>query len=229
MALGPYYQHDAGVVPYDRALALQKRLVEARKTGRLDADIVIWLEHPPVFTLGLRGGLENLLVTAAFLRDRGVSVVATRRGGNITYHGPGQLVAYPIVHLGKAGMDVPGYVTLLETVMLRVAAEYGVVAERSSLNRGIFKQQRKLGSVGIAVRGGITYHGFALNAALDLGPFDWINPCGLTGIRMASIASISGSLLDMQAVRRTAMRHFAEAFGGSPVDLSWNELQKRIE
>lgn len=178
---------DLPMLDYRTAWDLQVRLVAARKGGIIGSDVLILLEHEPVFTLGRRGGRENLTVSEAFLEEAGVCVLHVERGGNITFHGPGQLVGYPILDLQAAGLSVTGYVERLEEVMIRTAAEWGVVAERNSLNRGVWAGGRKLGSVGIAIRRGISFHGFAFNVKPSLKPFGWINPCGLKGIEMTSL------------------------------------------
>lgn len=179
---------DMGRAIYGPVRELQSALVERRKQGRLQDDVVLFLEHEPVFTLGRRGVTDNLLVTPEFLYRAGIPAVHVERGGDVTYHGPGQLVVYPIVHLTEARLKVLEFVEKLEEVMILTASDLGVEAVRDSRNRGVWVGDRKLGSVGIAVRGGVSFHGLALNVDLDLAPFSWINPCGLQGVRMTSLA-----------------------------------------
>jgi len=176
-----------GPQPYMSVLNLQHRLVDARHKGVIENDVILLLQHQPVFTLGHNGGRENLGVTDDFLRQQGIPVVEAERGGNITYHGPGQLIAYPILNLRRRRLRVATYVFLLEEGMLRTADEVGVPAERSSRNPGVWVGEKKLGSVGIAVRHGVSYHGLALNVDLSLEPFSWIRPCGLEGVAMTSL------------------------------------------
>lgn len=193
---------DLPLLEYAVAWALQGKLVAARKSALIGADIFLLLEHPPVFTLGRRGGRENLNVSERFLEQSGIPIFHVERGGNITYHGPGQLVGYGIVDLQAAGLSVVDYVTGLEEVMIRTAAEWGVGAERNPLNRGVWVGTSKLGSIGIAVRRGIAFHGFAFNVMVSLEPFGWINPCGLKGIGVTSLARERSRELSLIEVRK---------------------------
>jgi lipoate-protein ligase B len=199
------------MIDYGEAWDLQLKLVEARHRGEVP-DLVLLLEHPPVFTLGRRGGRGHLRVPEPFLAERGVPVVHVERGGEVTYHGPGQLVGYPIVDLRANGWKVVDFVGALEEIMLGVAADFGVRAGRNALNRGVWVGMEKLGSVGIAVRRGVSFHGFALNVNTDLTPFGWINPCGLRGIGMTSLARCLGKSLCMDHVRASAKRHLQGVF-----------------
>jgi lipoate-protein ligase B len=198
---------------YTSALDLQRRLVAARHAGLMEKDVFIFLEHPPVFTLGRRGGLENLKVSPRFLERRGIPVVRTERGGDITYHGPGQLVVYPILDLGRAGLGVADYVNALEEVLILAASEWGVQAGRNRMNRGVWIGSRKLASVGIRVRRGISFHGMALNVNLRLEPFSWIRPCGLVGTRMTSLKRECAGPLHMPRVRDAIKSHMEAVFG----------------
>ncbi len=198
---------------YLQVLRLQQNLVSARAMRTLQQDIVLLLEHFPVFTLGHRGGEEHLHVSRAFLQEQGIALVETGRGGSITYHGPGQLVAYPIVDLARSGWQVTAFVRALETVMISVAGEWGLDARGDEKNRGAWVGDRKIGSIGLRLRRKISFHGLALNAALDLTPFRWITPCGLSGIRMTSIARETGETVLMDDVIRAAKHHFSGVFG----------------
>jgi lipoate-protein ligase B len=204
------------LVPYEEAQALQVDCVAARRDGRLATDLFILLEHPPVFTLGRNGGRENLTVSDDFLEQAGVAVVASERGGNITYHGPGQLVGYPVIDLQAARLGVADYVRALEEVMLRVAAAFDVAAERNARNPGIWVGPRKLGSIGLCLRRGVSFHGFALNAINGLEPFGWINPCGLTDVAMTSLKQERGQAMTMAALRRAARTAMTDVF---PIEL----------
>ncbi len=203
---------DLGRVPYDEAWALQTRLVEARTDGVLPYDLVLVLEHPPVFTLGKRGGRDNLLVPEERLSRSGITLVQAERGGNITYHGPGQLVLYPIVHLPGVGIGVVDLVDRLEEVMIRTCAGSGVQAERNPLNRGVWVGPKKIGAIGIAVRRGVSFHGMALNVDLDLTPFSWIQPCGLQGVGVTSIAAEAVTPVDIAEVKREITAHIEAVF-----------------
>lgn len=201
------------LVDYQEAWDLQVDLIAARKSGTLPEDVLVLLEHSPVFTLGRQGGRENLKVSDVFLQKSGIPLLQVERGGNITFHGPGQLVGYPIVDLRATPWGVAGYVERLEEVMLRTAAHWGVRARRNSLNHGIWIGGRKLGSLGIAVRRGIAFHGFAFNINISLEPFNWINPCGLPGIAVTSLAHELSERLSMSAVRKQLQDDIETVFG----------------
>jgi lipoate-protein ligase B len=215
---------EPGLLDYGEALRLQHHLVAARKSGALASDLLILLEHPPVFTLGRRGGRENLIVPTDFLANTGIQVIQAERGGNITYHGPGQLVAYLIRDLEAAKMGVKDFVHFLEEVMIRTAAEWGVAAERNPVNRGIWVGNSKMGSIGIAIRRGITYHGLAFNVDVSLEPFGWINPCGLPDVGVTSLKLASGRSLSMPAVRRVFKGHIQTVFGTELIALERDEV-----
>ncbi len=202
---------DLAVLPYSEALDLQYRLAaQVQSEGK--EGIVLFLEHAPVFTLGKRGGCENLTVSDDFLDKHGVTVFKTERGGNITYHGPGQLVVYPLIKLKTAGLGVADYVDCLEEVMLRTAADWGIRAERNVKNRGVWIGNDKLGSIGIAVKRGVTLHGLALNVVTDLTPFSWINPCGLTDVGIISLAEAGAADITVARVRERLATHMAAVF-----------------
>jgi lipoate-protein ligase B len=203
---------DLPLLDYGEAWQLQAKLVAARRSELLDSNIFLLLEHPSVFTLGRRGGRENLKVPEVFLEQSGIPIFHVERGGNITFHGPGQLVGYGIVDLHAAGISVIDYVTCLEEVMIRTAAHWGVRAERNPLNRGIWVGTNKLGSIGIAVRRGVTFHGFAFNVNLSLEPFSWINPCGLKGIGVTSLARELSCELPITEVRESLKDNLESIF-----------------
>lgn len=209
---------------YRQALEWQRHLVEARIAGTIDDDVVLVVEHPPVFTLGRRGGLENLVSTRDMLEQRGIEVVQVERGGNITYHGPGQLVAYPIFNLKKSGLGVAQFVSQLEQVMIDTAARWDVTARRDSKNRGVWVGGQKLGSIGISVRRGISFHGLALNVNTDLEPFGWINPCGLTGVTMTSMAQQLGQPLSMADLGKAFRTRFEAAMNRTSMSTSIEQL-----
>ena len=217
------------VIDYREARDLQCNLVAARKGKIVDSDIVLFLEHPPVFTLGRRGGQENLMVSRTFLEKSGIPVIHVERGGNITFHGPGQLIVYPIIDLREAGLTVVDYITGLEEVMIRAAADWGIVAERNSMNRGIWVGKNKLGSIGIAIRRGVCFHGFAFNVNLSLKPFGWINPCGLQGIGMTSIERELSHKVPMNRVSKSVKRHIEAVFGVELAVTTIQELQDLLK
>ena len=201
------------VTEYERVWRLQTRLAAARRNGILDRDVMLLTEHQPVFTLGRRGGLDNLMAPPACLDGAGIPVFQVERGGNITYHGPGQLVLYPIVDLLGVGLKVVDYVWNLEEVAIRTAAAWGIKAERSAVNRGVWVGASKLASVGIAVRRGISFHGIALNVSLSLEPFRWIHPCGLRGVEVTSMERELSCPVSTAEVRRTIKGEIEAVFG----------------
>jgi len=196
---------------YREALELQHRLVAARRDGRIGSDVLLLLEHPRVFTLGRRGGRENLLVSDEYLQNQSVEVVPVERGGNITYHGPGQLVAYTIFDLHAGRMGVDDFVYRLEEAMLRTARQWEISAGRNSKNRGIWVGSNKMGSIGLAIRRGVTYHGLAFNVEVDLTPFGWINPCGLQNVGVTSLQQEAGRPVTLKEAAEVFKKHFAEA------------------
>jgi lipoate-protein ligase B len=213
------------VTDYRVVWRLQTRLVAARSKGSPDRDILLLTEHSPVFTLGRRGGLENLTVPAADLERRGVPVIRVERGGDITYHGPGQLVLYPVVDLLAAGFKVVDYVWRLEEVVIRTAAAWGLSAERNPMNRGVWVGKSKLASVGIAVRQGISFHGIALNVNLSIEPFRWIHPCGLPGIGVTTMEQELVRPLSVAEVRETVKEETEGVFGVELVPQALSELE----
>ena len=212
------------MVPYPEAWDLQARLVEARVSGSLPNDVVLVLEHPAVFTLGKRGGRENLLVPEDMLARHRIPIVQVERGGNITYHAPGQLVLYPIVHLERAGIKVVDMVDRLEEVMIRTCAEWGIRAGRNALNRGVWVGLKKIGAIGIAVRRGVSFHGMALNVNIDLTPFGWIQPCGLEGIGVTSIQAECGHPVGIADVKRVMQAHIETVFQTGLAPISTEHL-----
>jgi len=211
---------------YREIWKLQTGLVDARKAGAFDQDIVFLLEHSPVFTLGRSGGKENLRVSESFLEKSGVPIVHVERGGNITYHGPGQLVGYPVINLKSLKLGVLDYVTNLEDVMIRTVADWGIAAERNSLNRGIWVGNNKIGAIGVTVRRSITFHGFALNVNVSLEPFEWIHPCGLEGICATSMETKLDTPVSFDQVKERLKHHLCEVFHIRLISKDLSEVQK---
>jgi lipoyl(octanoyl) transferase len=173
-----------GLIEYEPCWRAMQRFTEER--GALTADEIWFLEHPPVFTLGLNASRANLLAPGD------IPVLQVDRGGQVTYHGPGQLVVYPLIDLKRAGLGIRDFVTALERSVIALAARWGIVAECRRHAPGVYVAGRKLASVGVRVRRGGSYHGLALNVAMDLAPFERINPCGYQGLRMTQLASLGG-------------------------------------
>jgi lipoate-protein ligase B len=219
---------DMPLKEYRAALDLQRSLVRARQTNAIENDVVLILEHPPVFTLGRRAGVENLKASRAFLERKKIPVIPVERGGDITFHGPGQLVVYPIIDLTKAGLNILDYVTSLEEIMLRTASDWNIPAKRNSVNRGIWVSNKKLGSVGISVQRGVTFHGFALNVNLSLKPFKWIHPCGLTDIGVTSMERELSQKISVNTVRKALMHHIETLFGFNLVSIDDNNLDHLV-
>jgi len=206
--------YDPGLIDYQEALSFQERLAEGRVAGRSD-DAFILLEHPPVYTVGKSGGVENILVPREILLQEGISVYYVRRGGDITYHGPGQLVGYPIINLRENGLDVHQYVWSLEEVIIQSLADLGISGQRLSELpnfRGVWAGDEKVCAVGIQVTRGVTMHGFALNVNPNLRHFEYINPCGITGKSVTSVSKLLGHEVDMETVKEKVLRHFAQVF-----------------
>ncbi len=227
---------ELGRVEYGRALVLQERLVELRRTGAI-GDALLLLEHPPVLTLGRNAGRENIVATDAELAARGVAVHVVKRGGDVTYHGPGQLVGYPVMDLRElrvesgARMGVVDFVRRLEEVLIRVAGEFGVRAGRVAGRTGVWTApvsgsspgtppgsltaERKLAAIGVHVSRGVTSHGFALNVSTDLRDFGWIVPCGIADRAVTSLAEEAegGERLTVGGVGQATARAFGRVFG----------------
>ena len=203
---------DIPLMEYKEAREFQLEILQARRHAAIEKNVVLFLEHPSVFTLGRRGERKHLNVTEAFLKSKGVPIIHVERGGDITYHGQGQLVVYPIILLGKDGLGVKEYVTGLEEVMIRSAGDFGVKSGRDPRNRGVWVGNNKLGSIGIAIRHGISFHGFAFNVNLVLEPFTWIHPCGLQAIGVTSLENELGRKVPMVEVREVARTHMEEIF-----------------
>ncbi|HEX8255305.1 MAG TPA: lipoyl(octanoyl) transferase LipB [Thermoanaerobaculia bacterium] len=203
--------HRLHLVTYENGMKLQQKLVELRQRDAID-DQLLLLEHPPVITLGRGGKVENLLASPDILQAQGVRFFETTRGGDITYHGPGQVVGYPIVHLGEGKRDVRKYVEKLEEVLIRTVAEYGITAERVEGKRGIWVGNDKIAAIGVRIARWVTSHGWALNVSTNLEHFRLITPCGLQGSGVTSIERETGQRVAIDEVREHLARHFADIF-----------------
>jgi lipoyl(octanoyl) transferase len=241
-----------GLVPYEEALELQRALAARRQRGEV-ADVLLLVEHPPVYTRGRRSRPQELPMGAAWYEAQGIEVRDTDRGGLVTYHGPGQLVAYPIVHLGAYGDDVHGYVRGLERVMIETLGEFGVAArtiealtgvwvprspsvrDRRDENRNMYPEigpsaegaARKIGSIGLHVSRGVTTHGLAVNVNNDLQPFEWVVPCGIEGVAMTSLTRELGAEQDLGTFADALVGRYAEVFERDPVPTALAELGLR--
>lgn len=189
--------------------------------ARPDEAHLLLVEHdPPVITLGRRGGVQDIVASRQRLAELGVEVHEASRGGEVTYHGPGQLVGYPILHLDRHGRTVRGHVRNIEQVLINTLAAFGIAAHRKDSAEkltGVWVDERKIAAIGVAVRRWVSYHGFALNVNTDLTHFDLIVPCGIRDKDVTSMARELGSPRDMAAVAETLVRHFAAAYGFADV------------
>ena len=202
-----------GVVRYDDALALQRALVEERRADRVP-DLLVLLQHPAVITLGVKGdgGRANIVATAARLADLGIGVHETGRGGDVTYHGPGQIVGYPILDLRPDRCDVHRYVRDVEEVMIRVCADYGVSAGRIKGLTGAWVGAEKIGAIGVRISRWITSHGFAFNVSTNLDRFKLIVPCGISDRGVTSLEKATGVRVPLGDVEDALIRRFSETF-----------------
>jgi lipoyl(octanoyl) transferase len=227
MSMNPIVASWLGRTPYRVAWDLQKRLVDERVGGRIP-DTLLLLEHDAVLTLGRHADEAHVLARPRELHRRGIEVIRVERGGEVTYHGPGQLVAYPIIGLGDRGLMVRPLVTALEEAMIETCASLGVAAMRRDGHPGSWvagdggRPPRKIGALGLKIERGVSYHGIALNVAPDLRDFELIDPCGMPGVISTSIAEELGRTAEppTTAAVEHAARLFAEAFGraiGAPV------------
>jgi len=212
-----------GIVPYEEAREAQLRLQGERQRDAIP-DVLLLLEHTPVYTRGRRSTPEELPMGREWYEAQGIEVRDTDRGGRVTYHGPGQLVAYPIVSLRPYGDDVHEYVRRLERVMIGALAEHGVAAGPIEGLTGVWAGERKIGSIGVHVSRGVTTHGLAVNVNNDLQPFEWIVPCGIEGVAMTSLARERGAEQDLGAFAATVAQRFAEAYGRAPRAVDPDEL-----
>ncbi len=199
-----------GRLAFREGLALQESLLECRSSD--PDDVLILLEHPPVVTLGRGARTEHLLLSPETLSARGIDCIEAGRGGDVTFHGPGQLIGYPIVDLTPLGRDLHRYLRALEEVLIRTLAAFGVRAERSAGRTGVWVGGEKIASIGIGVRRWVAWHGFALNVADDLGPFDAIVPCGLRGVSMTSLEGLLGRPVPLSEAADEVIRAFSEVF-----------------
>ena len=206
---------DLGVANYEVVHDLQLRLVDEVKEGLIRDGICLLVEHPSVFTLGKNSDQKHLGVNSSFLREKNISLVRVERGGEVTYHGPGQLILYPVFHLKRGGFSVRDYVTRLEEVMLKVLSDYFLVARRDIRNPGVWINEKKIGSLGICIRRSVTFHGFSINVNVDLEPFSWITPCGLPDVIMTSMKEVLNQYVCMEQFKSSVIKNFKESFGVS--------------
>jgi lipoyl(octanoyl) transferase len=240
---------DLGLVEYGAAWELQRRVAAARKAGAIP-DVLLLCEHPHVITLGRSGNISNLRAPVEMLHQMGVSFFETNRGGDITYHGPGQLVGYPILNLAEIRRDVAWYVRSLEEAMMRATADFGIASKRVPGRTGVWvdvrggsgdendgkemkevkdvKVEEKLGAIGVHLSRWVTSHGFAYNVSTDLRYFEWIVPCGIAGKGVTSLEKLLGRRVEMKEVAPRMAAHVAEIFGLSPRASSRDALEELL-
>ena len=225
-------QVDLGLIPYAEAYALQKRIVAARKLGAIE-DVILFCEHPHVITQGRNGKREHLLASENVLRQKGVEFFETSRGGDVTYHGPGQIVAYPILNLAAIRRDVVWYVRQLEEAMIRATAEFGIAAGREAGKTGVWvgegKSSEKLGAIGVHISRWVTSHGLAYNVATDLRNFELIVPCGIADRKATSLEKLLQRGVALNEARTKLAKHLGEAFGLELKQIGRPELSDRLE
>ena len=212
-----------GAVPYREAFDLQRRLRDRRAAGELE-DLLLVLEHPPVYTKGKRSRPADLPMGEDWYRAQGIDVCETDRGGRVTYHGPGQLVAYPIMAVER----VADFVHAMEAAMISALADEGIAAAaRDTPFTGVWAGDRKIGSIGVRVREGVSMHGLAVNVDNDLQPFEWIVPCGIDHVRVTSVSRETGRANSLPCFRKRMAYRFAEAFGRRQRLVSLGRLLER--
>src|SRR5262249_17461090 len=235
---------DLGLIGFEEAYALQKRLVAARKADAI-GDVLLLCEHPHVITLGRSGKRENLLASDRVLAQKGVEFHATNRGGDITYHGPGQIVGYPVIQLAAIKRDVVWYVRMLEELMIRTCADFGITARReegktgawidpqnqeadlphrAQSSRSLQDAAEKIGAIGVDISRWVTSHGFAFNVATDLRYFDLIVPCGIAERKATSLEKALGRAVKRNEAVPKIVEHFGEVFGREPQWVTREEL-----
>ena len=225
---------NVGLVPYDWANDFQLNLVQARKAGAIP-DTLVLCEHPHVITLGRNGHRENLRASSHLLGQMNVAFHLSDRGGDITYHGPGQIVGYPILDLAEHRRDVRWYVGRLEEVMIRTTTDFGLDAKRVECQHGVWLDPQggfadeKLGALGVHLSRWVTSHGFAYNVSTDLRYFDLIVPCGIAGKRATSLERALGRAVNPQEAERHLIAHFGEIFDRKTDSISLNKLQKLLD
>src|SRR3712207_2508589 len=201
-----------GLRPYAEVLELQRELARARISGELTQDLLLLVEHPPVVTLGRSAKERHIVVPRGALAARGVEVYEIERGGDVTFHGPGQLVGYPIVDLRRHKQDLHWYLRRLEEALIQALAEYEIDAGRNAPFTGVWTRGRKIASIGVHARDWVTWHGFALNVNTDLSYFDFIVPCGIDGVVMTSVSKEIGSPTPMEDVENAVAAAFGDIF-----------------
>jgi len=222
------YIIDIDRMEYEMAWDLQRGVVAAKVKSDFP-DILILLEHSPVLTLGRRGNRQHILASPEALDAEGIQVYHVERGGEVTYHGPGQIVGYPILNLRNWRRDVSWYISSLEEVLIRTLGDFGIEGTRNSLNRGVWVGHSKIGSIGVAITRWVTYHGFSLNVSPEMRHFRLITPCGLERIKITSLRRLLGREPHGPRVRNAISRHFQEIFDVELMGMGVKDLEGALE
>ena len=220
---------DLGRQAYADVLALQREAARARIAGTIDEDLLLLVEHPPVITLGRSSKSAHMLATPAYLRDQGVELFEVERGGDVTFHGPGQLVGYPIIDLKRHRQDLHWYLRQVEELLIRALRGYGLSGTRRPPFTGVWIDDRKIASIGVHARDWVTWHGFALNVSTDLRYFDLIVPCGIPSVRMTSInAELPNASVDVAAVSARVVEAASDVFDLLPRSIATADLSATL-
>jgi lipoyl(octanoyl) transferase len=218
-----------GRMPYGEALELQRSIARDRISGAISQDVLLLVEHPPVVTLGRSSKEKHLTASPEFLQTHGVELFEVERGGDVTFHGPGQLVGYPIVDLKRHRQDLHWYLRKIEEALINTLADYAIAGERNPSYTGVWTRGKKIASIGVHARDWVTWHGFALNVTTDLSFFDLIIPCGISGVVMTSIArELGAEEVSAQDVRDRVSAKFADAFDLTAVVTSRSALLETV-
>jgi lipoate-protein ligase B len=216
-------------MPYGEVLDLQRSIARDRISGAISQDVLLLVEHPPVVTLGRSSKENHLTATPEFLQKHGVELFEVERGGDVTFHGPGQLVGYPIVDLKRHRQDLHWYLRRIEEALINTLADYDIPGERNTSYTGVWTRGKKIASIGVHARDWVTWHGFALNVTTDLSFFDLIVPCGIRGVVMTSIArELGAEEVSAQDVRDRVTAKFADAFDLTAVVTSRSALLETV-
>lgn len=217
-----------GETDYNEALNMQLKLLQLRQQGEVE-DIMLLLQHPPTLTMGTRENRYNIITPEAELTRQGVNIVKTNRGGDVTYHGPGQVVGYPILDLRGYGKSIKGYVNKIEQTFIQLLKqEYGIIADREEKYHGVWIGNEKITAIGCAVKRWVTMHGFAFNVNTNLEHFKWINPCGITDKGVTSLQKILGQRQDISNVHQQIIEHFCGIFNCTPEIISEQRLHRML-
>ena len=203
--------HTLGLVDYSKALLIQERLLDLRKCGAI-SDVLLLLQHPSVLTIGRSGVDKNIIIPTETLIEEGIPVFYTNRGGDITYHGPGQVVGYPILNVIANGLTVHDYVWNLEEIVIRTLVDFGIGGQRVSGFRGVWVGGEKICALGVRVSSRVTMHGFALNVNTNLKYFTYIVPCGILGASVTSVSKLLGHEVEIEGIQESLLRHFSQVF-----------------